>query len=132
MRILAIDWGKKNVGLAIGEKIANELTTISNVDLVKQVKAIVMKEDVEKIVIGYPLRSQGEVGTHNAEIDQFIVAMQKISPNVTIEKIDEAFSTTEARKELAEMGVIGDDAQSRVDQYAAKIILTDYLNSQGN
>lgn len=131
MRILAIDWGEKRIGLAIGEKIASELDTITNSDAIDEISNIVARERVEKILIGYPLRSQGEGGTHNQIIDNFIADLQSLHPAVSIEKIDEAFTSVEALRELADMGVKREEAEKRADQYSAKIILDDYLHSLG-
>ena len=131
MRILAIDWGERNVGLAIGEVLANELTTVPNDTALVDVARICKSEEVDKIIIGYPLRSNGENGTHNQRIDQFIEELQKLCLNIVIEKIDEAFSSVEARKELEGIGVKPEEISKRIDQYAAKIILDDYLRSQG-
>src|SRR3990167_8372590 len=131
MRILAIDWGEKKIGLAIGEKLANELSTIDSKNAVSEISKIVQSDGVENIIIGYPLRSQGEGGTHNRKIDDFINELQSLSPLAPVEKIDEAFSSVEALRELQNLGLKGKEAEKRVDQCAAKIILDDYLNSLG-
>jgi putative Holliday junction resolvase len=131
MRILAIDWGQKNIGLAIGEELANELTTVPNNTALIDIERICKTEEVNKIIIGYPLRSNGENGTHNQQIDKFIEDLQKVCLNIEIEKIDEAYSSVEARKELESIGLKDEEIAKRIDQYSAKIILADYIHSQG-
>lgn len=60
MKYLGIDYGEKNIGLAIGNddlKIALPFKIVHNL---KQIKEIIKKEKIDKIIIGLPLGFKGE------------------------------------------------------------------------
>ena len=61
-RILAIDYGKKRTGLAVTDPlkiIANGLTTLNTQELFDYLKAYMLREEVEKIIIGLPYQLDG-------------------------------------------------------------------------
>ena len=63
MRILSIDYGKKRTGIAVTDPsqiIANGLTTVDTVQLMKFLKDYVSKEPVERFVIGLPTQPNGQ------------------------------------------------------------------------
>lgn len=126
---LGIDYGRARVGLALGSIIARELTTLQNNDLlISKITEIIRDESVEEVVVGQPLRSRGEAGQVNEEIRQFCERLVLQSPNIVIHVVDEAFTSTQAEIELKEMGVRAEAIKSRIDQYAAKLILDQYNN----
>ena len=74
-RILAIDYGKKRVGVAVTDPlqiIANGLTTVSSNEILKFIVDYVSKENVEKIVVGLPKTMKGEESESMKYITPFI------------------------------------------------------------
>ena len=74
-RILAIDYGKKRVGLAVTDPlqiIATKLTTVRSHDIFDFLKAYFQKEDVEKVIIGYPLQMNNEASEAVLYINPFL------------------------------------------------------------
>src|SRR5690606_11754442 len=65
-RILAIDPGKKRIGLAVSDPFGNfavGLDTLSNhegKDLVPELSAICQRYDIQRIVMGMPVNLKGE------------------------------------------------------------------------
>ena len=62
-RILSIDYGRKRTGLAVTDPlqiIAGGLATVATSELFDWLQAYVVKESVERIVIGEPRQTNGE------------------------------------------------------------------------
>ena len=81
-RILAIDYGKKRTGLAVTDPlkiIPGGLTTIDTKDLMKFLKDYIAREDVEKIVIGWPTQLNGCPSENAARIANFIKSFAMMS-----------------------------------------------------
>ncbi len=131
MQRIAIDYGRARVGVAIGMKIAREYATYSSTEALQKIADLVTEEDVNEVIVGRPVRSQGEPGTLDAEIEQFVADLKARLPNVSIITTDEAFSSSQAEIELTEAGVKPDQISQRIDQYAAKIILEQYNEQEG-
>lgn len=60
MRYLGIDYGEKNIGLAIGDNNLKIATPFSIVKNIREIKEIIQKEKIDKIIIGLPLGFRGE------------------------------------------------------------------------
>jgi len=90
MKFLGIDPGEKYFGLALGEKEINiafpykvlEFDKIEN--LVKNLKEILEKEKIQKIIIGRPLNFSGEETLQTKNIDKIV---EKIEENIKIPMI---------------------------------------------
>jgi len=129
MRILALDIGKKRIGLAISHSgiIASEYLTLeNNKDLLKKISDILAKENIEKIIIGLPQNMDGTESVYAKEVLQFAEKLRKVT-KIFILFEDERLTTKEAERQLREQGVSSEDLKKRIDQYAAKLILEQYL-----
>ncbi len=120
-QVLGIDWGNARIGLALGNaaaKIASPLKTVHTID---EIKEVIAKEHIEKLVIGEPVNSQA--GGLDPEFSTFL---RKIADEtkLPISLVDERFSSQaadsldpNARKE------------GNRDAMAAMIILQGYFDS---
>jgi len=62
-RILAIDFGKKRTGIAVTDPlqiIATGLETVDSKELIGYLKKYFASEEVDKVLIGYPLKMATE------------------------------------------------------------------------
>ena len=134
MRILGLDYGEKRIGVAVCDELgltAQGLTTI-----VRKTKKhdlailtdLITKYNIEKIVIGYPLRLDGSEGIQCEKVDRFVSLLDK-SFSLSIIKWPETLSTKEAEEILINSGVCWKKRKQKVDQLAAGIILQGYLDS---
>jgi len=134
-RILSIDFGGKRTGLAITDPlqiIATALDTVNTHDLYEFLKKYVVEEQVEKIIIGYPLNLD-ETPTHATPlVDAAVKRLNKLFPQVPVEKVDERFSSRRASEAMLEMGMKKKDRRQKgnTDQIAATILLQEYLNAR--
>ena len=73
-RFLAIDYGKKRSGIAVTDVlnlISNPLTTVETTQLFDFIAEYVSKEDVERIIIGKPLQTNGEYSENMKRVEPF-------------------------------------------------------------
>ncbi len=131
-RILAIDYGRKRVGIAVTDPlkiIANGLTTVHSKDIFTFLKDYTVKEEVEIIVVGYPVNLRNEGSQSLQFINPFIKKLIKQFPEIKIETYDERFTSKMAKAAMIEGGLKKKDRQNKalVDKISAVIILQSYL-----
>ena len=126
-RILAIDFGKSKVGLAMADmetRIAFVYGIIPNdKNLFDKLEEIITKEDVEVIIIGVPDY------VHKAKEEYAGVSFGnrlKEKMCIEVEYQNEMFTTKMAQENIKERD--GKNIAKNDDQEAAKIILQDWLD----
>jgi len=132
MRILAIDYGKRRTGLAVSDPlkmIAGSLATIETPELFSFLKNYLEKENVEKIVIGYPKHLNNQPAEITAEIDNFAQILKKEFPSVEIVFFDERFTSKMAFQTMLDSGISKTKRKNKalIDKISATIILQNYL-----
>ncbi|MEN6375011.1 MAG: Holliday junction resolvase RuvX [Smithella sp.] len=136
MRILGLDYGEKRIGVAVCDELgitAHGLPTIirktKRHDL--EVFANLIKDyNIEKIVIGYPVRIDGSEGIQCDKVNRFAALLDKTF-SLPLIKWPETLSTKEAEEILINFGVSWRKRKKEVDKLAACIILQSYLDSSG-
>lgn len=131
-KYLGVDFGLKRIGLSITdqEKIfAFPLTTIEFDNAFNFFKDLFFKEEVSKVIIGYPKRLSGVDSDIESSIKIFITKFKKQFPEIEIERFDERFTSKLASKAIVSSG-LGKKKRSDkslIDKVSAAIILQDYL-----
>lgn len=131
-KYLGVDFGLKRMGLSITdeEKIfAFPLTTIEFDNAFNFFKDLFFKEEVSKVIIGYPKRLSGVDSDIESSIKIFITKFKKQFPEIEIERFDERFTSKLASKAIVSSG-LGKKKRSDkslIDKVSAAIILQDYL-----
>ncbi len=136
-RILAIDYGQKRVGIAVTDKnkiIANGLATIHVKDIMSFLKEYIEKEDVECIVIGKPLDMKSKDSDASRFIEPFVKQVKKQFPKISVERIDERFTSQLALKTMQDAGLKRKARQNKslVDTISATIMLQSYMEKLNN
>ncbi len=134
-RILAIDYGKKRVGLAVTDPlqiIATKLTTVAPNELTKFLSNYFEKEEVERVIIGYPMQLNNEPSECIRYINPFLVNFQRKFPNMPIEQVDERFTSKMAFQTMIDAGLKKKARQNKatIDAVSATIILQSYLEQK--
>jgi putative Holliday junction resolvase len=137
MRILAMDVGRTRIGLAISDPsqtLARPLTTLvvkadTAIDTVVQSLARLIAEDdgLERVVVGLPVRLNGEPNEQTRYVEKFIGAL-KSRTALPIEVEDERLTSREAESRLALRERDWRKRKEQLDAAAAAIILQDYLD----
>ena len=134
-RILAIDYGKKRTGIAVTDPmqiIANGLTTVPTHTLMDFLINYVQKEQVERIIIGHPKQMNNEDSENMKNIVPFMNQLKKKMPQMTVELVDERFTSVLAHQAMLTGGLKKKDRQNKalVDEISATIILQSYMESR--
>ncbi len=134
-RILAIDLGTKNIGLAVSDPLgltAQPLPTLrrSNrrADLA-HLGELVEALAVERVLVGHPLHLKGYAGARAQQAERFADRLQE-KLEVPVELFDERLTTVEAQRLLREAGATRAERRRAADQIAAQLILQTYLDKQ--
>ena len=136
-RILAIDYGRKRVGLAVtdpGQIIATRLTTVPSHTIWDFLKEYFQKENVESVVVGYPKQMNNEASEAVRYINPFLKKFQKIYPGLKLEILDERFTSKMAFQTMIDGGLKKQKRRDKalVDAISATIILQSYLEQKRN
>lgn len=131
-RILSIDYGRKRVGIAVSDPlqiIAGGLTTIHAKDIFDFLDEYIAKEDVEKIVVGYPKTLRNEASEAIIYINPFIKKLIKKYPDIEVDIYDERFTSKLAVRAMIDGGMKKKDRQNKAntDKISATIILQSYM-----
>ncbi len=135
-RIIAIDYGKKRIGIAATDPskiIANGLTTVGPGDIFKFLEDYVAKENVETIVVGLPKNMNGEASDSMKYIEPFVKGLKNKFPNIPVEYFDERFTSVLANRAIMESGKGRKERRENkelVDMVSATIILEGYMESK--
>ncbi|MBL7969211.1 MAG: Holliday junction resolvase RuvX [Prolixibacteraceae bacterium] len=134
-RILAIDYGQKRVGLAVTDPlqiIATRLETVPTHEIWAYLKNYFAKENVEKVIIGYPVQMNNQPSQAVQYINPFIRKFLKEYPDMPLEQVDERFTSKMAFQTMIDAGLKKKDRQNKetVDAVSATIILQSYLEQK--
>jgi putative Holliday junction resolvase len=136
MRILALDPGEKNIGVAISDPsgtIANPLTVVKHA--ARAIDAAVIAQlahehEAGLIVVGQPLGSDGEETPASRRSARLAEAIRS-QTELPVLLWDESYSTQTARQAQAAMGARLKKRRGHLDALAATVILQGYLDEGG-
>ena len=136
-RILGIDPGKKNIGIAICDEnraVATPLKTIEKNkfdNVIKEIELIIKENNVKGIVIGNPINMDGSIGKSSQSAKDFSTNLSK-NITIPITMWDERFSSSAAFKITNKLGTNTTNKVKNLDKNAAAFILQgaiDFLTS---
>jgi putative Holliday junction resolvase len=131
-RILAIDYGRRRIGLAISDAlglVARPLGTLQRTnrrDDLRRLRQVVRQHEIRRIVVGLPLHLDGTAGEMATEAARFAARVEK-QLGMPVELVDERLSSWEAEQMLAPGRTAPRKRAAGIDQVAAAVILRDYL-----
>ena len=127
-RLLGIDPGNKNIGIAIcdeNRKVATPLKTIKKSkfeSFVKQINEIIQENEIKGIVVGNPVNMDGSLGKSSQSIYDFY---KKLSKNITVPITlwDERLSSEGSFKIVSNLDDNASSKIEKLDKNAAAFIL---------
>jgi putative holliday junction resolvase len=136
-RILAFDYGKKRIGLAVTDPlqiIASPLTTLSPVEVEPFLTNYLKTEVIDEFVIGYPVQMNNQPSESVKYVEPFINRLRKLYPEKPVNLVDERFTSKIALRTIIESGTKRKDRmdKSLADKISASIILQSYLERRKN
>lgn len=129
---MAIDYGRKRIGIAVSDPlkiIGSGLTTKGPHEIFKFLEDYFNKEEVECVVLGYPLRMNNEPSESFEQVKQFETAFRRKYPGMKLVYEDERYTSKMAVRALIDAGMKKKDRQKKenIDKMSAAIILQSYL-----
>ena len=130
---MSVDYGDVRIGLAITDPlkiISSAYRTIKNdgiVSVLAVLKEVIIKEDVERIVLGHPVGLDGNKTKKTIQVEEFAEKLKDLGIEVIL--LDESFTTKRAHDILHSMGKKTGDNKDKIDMIAAQVILEDYLRT---
>jgi putative Holliday junction resolvase len=135
VRILALDIGKRRIGVAVSDELgllARPVQAVRSVSLnvdVQRIADLARELGAEMVVVGDPLHMSGDPSTMSGRARKFGETLQATS-GLHVEYFDERLTSVEAERILRESGVPHRKVREQIDAMAASVILQSYLNSK--
>ena len=132
MRILCLDVGEKNIGVAVSDPLgltAQGLEVIKRQSLstdLRKIRQLLKDYNVEEIVLGLPRNMNGTIGEKAREILRFKEKLDEVA-GIAVTLWDERLTTVAAQRALLEADVSRKGRKKVIDKLAAVFILENYL-----
>ena len=133
-KILAIDYGKKRIGIAISDSkksIAFPLKTIVNKEIFFYLKEIIQTEKIEAIVLGEPKSLNNKGNILFLEVIKFKKKIISLF-SLPVYLVDERFTSKIASKIILDANIkkMKRRDKSLIDKVSASLILETYLKKK--
>lgn len=133
MKILAIDYGTKRIGLAVSDELgitASPLPVLkwqNENQAVSEILKTVSLQNCQKILIGIPTGYKESPNLQTQIVLDFVAQLKaKLSKEVKVILWDESYSSKQA---IANLKKRKEKIKNKIDSESAKILLLEYLNS---
>ena len=133
-RILALDLGKKRIGLAISDPLGITAQGLPNLVRVNKrtdfaaLEQILRERQVGLILMGNPINMRGDEGRQSGWVREFAQALEKRT-GLPVKLWDERLTSVEAGRVLRSSGISIEKRAAAVDRLSAVILLQSYLDS---
>jgi len=131
-RILALDFGSKNIGLAVSDELgltAQGLPTLQRSNKrndLDHLRRLIRQYGVGELVMGLPLRMSGSEGIQTEKVKAFAEELRR-KFKLPVHLFDERLTSVEANRVLRESEMSIRRRAQVVDQLAAVLILQSFL-----
>jgi putative Holliday junction resolvase len=133
-RILALDLGKKRIGLALSDPLRitaqglpNLVRTNNRADL-EALGGLIREHGVGLILMGNPINMRGAEGRQSGWVREFGAAIEQ-RLGLPVKFWDERLTSVEAGRVLRSSGISIEKRAAAVDRLSAVILLQSYLDS---
>ncbi|MEM6654365.1 MAG: Holliday junction resolvase RuvX [Planctomycetota bacterium] len=133
-RVAGIDYGTVRIGVAIGDlevKMASPYETYNRrtekLDA-EYFRSLATQERLVRWVVGLPVHLSGDESPKSREARRFGGWLTELT-GLPVDFYDERFTSAYAKSMLNESNLSRDQRKARIDQLAAQIMLTAYLES---
>jgi putative Holliday junction resolvase len=136
-RILALDLGKKRIGIAVSDPLgitARGLPTFERVNIrtdLSHLATVAESEQVTRVVVGNPKHLSGAEGRQSEWARDFANRLAEFT-GLPVVLWDERWTSVEANRVLDDSGMSRAKRRAQVDKLAAVLLLENYLDAQAN
>ena len=137
MRVLAIDFGTKRMGLAVSDALgitAQGLPTLVRSRLdddLRKIQELIEDYSTEMVLVGNPLGHGGGETSMSRAAGEFAEKLRR-RVNCPVQLWDERLTSVEANRALRATGLSLGKRQRAVDRVAATLLLQSYLDFLAN
>lgn len=137
MRVLAIDFGMRRMGLAVSDALgitAQGLPTLSRTRLdddLQKIQELTEDYSTERVIVGNPLGHGGGETTMSRHAAEFAEKLRR-RVNCPVLLWDERLTSVQANRALRDFGLTLGKRQRAVDRVAAMLLLQSYLDFLSN
>ncbi len=125
--LLALDVGEKRIGVAVGDTGVRVAIPFDTIDVdgneIERIARLVVAENIDIVIIGYPRNQSGETTHQTAYVEAFAAKLTDIAPAVVFQ--DESLTSVLAEQQLKSYKK--PYQKGDIDAQAAAIILQDYM-----
>src|ERR1039458_3967648 len=133
-RILALDLGKRRIGLAISDPLGitaqglpNLVRTRIRTDL-DVLEQLIRQREVGLTLLGTPINRRGTEARQSVWVREFAESLEK-RPRLPVKLWDERLTSVEAGRVLRSSGISIEKRAAAVDRLSAVILLQSYLDA---
>jgi putative Holliday junction resolvase len=133
-RILALDLGKKRIGLAVSDPLRITAQGLPNLVRVNKrtdlaaLQALAEEREVALILMGNPINMRGTEGRQSGWVREFGAELERWT-GLPVKYWDERLTSVEAGRVLRSSGISIEKRAAAVDRLSAVILLQSYLDS---
>jgi putative holliday junction resolvase len=133
-RILALDLGKKRIGLAISDPLGITAQGMPNLNRTNKrtdletLQQLIREREVGLILLGNPINMRGAEGRQSGWVREFAGALEART-GLPVKLWDERLTSVEAGRVLRSSGISIEKRAAAVDRLSAVILLQSYLDS---
>jgi len=133
-RILALDLGKRRIGLAISDPLRITAQGLPNLERANKrsdldaLERLARDREVGSFLMGNPINMAGNEGRQSAWVREFAGALERRT-GLPVTFWDERLTTVEAGRVLRASGISIQKRAAAVDRLSAVILLQSYLDS---
>lgn len=132
-RLLGLDIGGRRIGVAVSDELGMIASPVATVDargdVAGELRTLIEKYGVRRIVVGLPIGMSGKEGPQAAEVR---AVADKLGERLKIDIVysDERLSSAIANQALIGQGTRREKRKQHIDAMAAAVILQGYLDNQ--
>ncbi len=133
-RILALDLGKKRIGIAISDPLGITAQGMPNLNRTNKrsdleaLQQLIRERGVGLILLGNPINMRGSEGRQSGWVREFAGALEART-GLPVKLWDERLTSVEAGRVLRSSGISIEKRAAAVDRLSAVILLQSYLDS---
>lgn len=135
MRVLAVDFGEKRIGLAVSDVSGSIVVPVGSIprksdrQAASAVAGAALEREVSRVVVGHPLNLDGTEGASGRRARNFARRVGELS-GLPVDLHGEGLTTQAAERNLIDAGL---DARRRAiarDAESAAVLLRDYFSER--
>ncbi|MDB5177638.1 MAG: Holliday junction resolvase YqgF [Candidatus Saccharibacteria bacterium] len=125
--LIGLDVGAARIGVALGDTAVRIAIPYGAIEVngteLEEIANLIVKQEADVIVVGYPRNQSGEATAQTAYVEQFAEGLSDMASEVVFQ--DESLTSVMAEQRLQARG--GSYSKGDIDAEAAVIILQDYI-----